>query len=1273
MSIKLLSLNVRGLKNKFKREVIFQWLKDQSADICLLQETHCSSEDDSILWGKEWGGKCFWSLGSNMSKGVAIMLKENLDIKTVNVTNDNDGRLLTVTIEIDELQLHVVNIYAPNDTVERCNFFNELYRKLCNLKTLHANADLVVGGDFNCAVDNKIDRRYTDKRNFKKHDVGTKELELLKNNLNLEDVWRRRYPKLKRYSYFKPNSKIASRIDFWLVEKTLDPFITSTSIKHAVRTDHASIQCVIKTSEQERGPGYWKFNNSLLTSDLFKQTFLSFWHDWKEKMGNYNSKREWWEITKYKIKCLSIEISKQILLKKRIKFSVLNKKLEQLKNDSDANCFEIRQLEGELSELWDQKTEGARIRAGEAWYEKGEKSSKYFFNLEKIRSRGKLWTQIKDSEGKIKHGIDNILEEQVQFYSKLLKSEGWDEQEAEKLLTNIDKTLTDDERLFCDQKISEKEVCKAIHDLKINKSPGEDGITAEFYQTFWPEIKDQFMQVIREIEENKTLCESMYKGIISLLYKCGDRDIILNWRPITLLNIDYKIIAKVFAERLKHVLPSIISHDQKACVKGRQITDTIRLIQDIIDKVDNDDSEGAIIFLDQQKAFDRVEWGYLNACLKKFGFGEYFCNAMTMLYKDAKSCIHTNGHLSRYFSVTRSMRQGCPIAAFLYILQAEPMAETMRKSDKLDGIKISLDDEVQEVKVASFADDTQLFHTSENSIIEGFKILETFSKASGAKLNMKKTKGLYIGAWKNKEPIFKEIKWEKSVNGLGVEFGYQINYEEIWMQKFAKFKNKINKWKERDLTLFGKKVLINSYILSSISYLAEVYTANIPAEFIKQTNDLIREFLWGGKLWKVSQKNMAMKKEHGGLEIPDLEAFIEARKIKWILRIRHSELQRWNMLGKKQLKLLDTKFGKNFFILSCSSLKELNVSKLSKFYKECITTWVNTATKHKVDTKQEVLEQNLFGNHNVKHSGKPLFFHHWSKVGLQKISDIWNNVENKWISSYDILRRLEDKRNWMAEYTKIKNGIPKQWINKLQDNVLEIEEDSNLQNPRKLKLTEDQILLNESEVELKKLKTKDIYFHCLYPLKNPKFIEAWERKLQIDIDWKKIFKILMSSIQGNKQKQLHWKIIHRAVYSETKLQSMGKSNGICKLCNQVFESITHIFYDCCKIKNIWKEVDSLILEHTGVDTSLDLCNILFGIFEPEIKDKNHIINTIILETKWQLWKNRNNVKFGKKNCLDVQHILDKVNFEFRKQIKYFLTSQKGRKFKQKWDFKLLLV
>ena len=94
----------------------------------------------------------------------------------------------------------------------------------------------------------------------------------------------------------------------------------------------------------------------------------------------------------------------------------------------------------------------------------------------------------------------------------------------------------------------------------------------------------------------------------TLLFKKGEREDIWNWRLITLLNVDYKIISKILAERLRKVLPKIINTDQKGFVKGRNIFDGNRLLQDIIDYTEIEDEEGAIIFLEQYKAFDRAEW-----------------------------------------------------------------------------------------------------------------------------------------------------------------------------------------------------------------------------------------------------------------------------------------------------------------------------------------------------------------------------------------------------------------------------------------------------------------------------------------------------------------------------------------------------------------------------------------------------------------------------------------------------------------------------------------
>jgi hypothetical protein len=144
--------------------------------------------------------------------------------------------------------------------------------------------------------------------------------------------------------------------------------------------------------------------------------------------------------------------------------------------------------------------------------------------------------------------------------------------------------------------------------LKPNKSLGEDGIISEFYITHWEQIKDEFFLLVNDTFEEKELTPSQYKGVLTLLNKSGEREDIRNWRPLTLLNSDYKIIAKILAERLKVVLPKLIHSDHKGFVKGRNISEANHLIQDVIEYTYREDDDGIIIFLDQQKAFDRVEW-----------------------------------------------------------------------------------------------------------------------------------------------------------------------------------------------------------------------------------------------------------------------------------------------------------------------------------------------------------------------------------------------------------------------------------------------------------------------------------------------------------------------------------------------------------------------------------------------------------------------------------------------------------------------------------------
>ena len=533
-----------------------------------------------------------------------------------------------------------------------------------------------------------------------------------------------------------------------------------------------------------------------------------------------------------------------------------------------------------------------------------------------------------------------------------------------------------------------------------------------------------------------------------------------------------------------------------------------------------------------------------------------------MLYKCGQSCILTNGFVSNFFKLSRSMRQGCPIASYLYILQAEPMAESIRNNNKIKGLKVpSLEPETKfEAKISMFADDTQLFHSSESSIIEGFKVLETYCKASGAKLNLHKTKGLYIGGWKEKQPKYKRIKWVKNVVALGTVFGYNIDYEQIWMKKFFKFKEKITRWKNRDLTLIGKKLLINSYIMSSMSYLIDVYTSNIPHKFLQETNELLRDFLWEGKVWRIAKKTMALRKEHGGLELKDLENFVTCKKIQWIIRIQYSLVSIWNSYGKLCLSSCDTRFDIQHFLCQCSNIKGLKVE-LPSFYKTCLESWCTIVNKRKPCTIDYILNQNLFGNCNITYGQQQsIFFGSWTKSNFIKIKDIWNSVTVNWKTSQEILTQLKDKRNWIGEYNKIKSCIPVHW-KKILRKVVEDEaesKDMKLEDTNVVEFKPTEILVDKKTCNYKNIEQKQLYFTCLYPMTMPTCVTTWEAIFQKKFNLEDLFgNFIFHIVHNRKVSNFHWKCVHRAVYSEKRLQRMKRSNGKCTICKNEDETICH--------------------------------------------------------------------------------------------------------------------
>ena len=628
------------------------------------------------------------------------------------------GRLSSLKLEINEKHIQILNIYAPNNPSDRKRYINHLSQ------FLDEEYSHIIAGDFNCVLNGMLDRRPS----CSHRDQGNSELVEMMLNFNLVDIFRHRFQTKQTFTFTRGNSK--SRIDFFLISCLLDSNIDSTLITHFPFSDHDAIHINIDIMQSKRGPGVWKMNTNTIFSNIFRESIENIWPIWSSDIDSYQNPVAWWEIIKYKIKHLTIEISKSLNISKN-KFRQIEKRLNEIKDSDDKNLKrELEFLKQQTKEYYENQLQAVKIRSRIKCFEEGEKSTRFFFNTERKNASDKIWTKIKCKDGSYSSNISVILNEQKMFYETLFTSEGSNEPEAYSLLDKVDKVLNEEEKVICDAEITEQEIYNTIKLLKTNKSPGDDGIVSEFYKEYWYLIKGKFTEVLRFIFNTNTLSQSQYNAILTLLYKKGEREDIRNRRPISLLNVDYKIITKLLAERLKKVLPPIIHNDQKGFVKGRNINQANRLLQDIIPYSDQNEQNSAIIFLDYEKAFDRVEWSWTLKCLKQFRFGRKFIAWIDMVFKYAKTSILTNGFRSSYFKITRSMRQGCPVSPLLFILQAEPLACAIRKNNNIKGIPLPLSDpevqETPEANINAYVDDSQFFVTTEGSIVECFKVLNSF-------------------------------------------------------------------------------------------------------------------------------------------------------------------------------------------------------------------------------------------------------------------------------------------------------------------------------------------------------------------------------------------------------------------------------------------------------------------------------------------------------------------------------------------------------------------
>ena len=215
-------------------------------------------------------------------------------------------------------------------------------------------------------------------------------------------------------------------------------------------------------------------------------------------------------------------------------------------------------------------------------------------------------------------------------------------------------TLSQEEKKVCDEGISQQEAILALKSFSNNKSPRNDGLTKEFYETFWEELKQPFMNSLNQAKLSKKLVTFQRQAVMKLLErKVKDKRLISNWRAISLLNANYKIISKFFASRLKKKLPNLISSQQIAYVAQRCINESGRLISDLLSLTKKVKVKGYLVTIDIGKAFDSLDHTFLISGLDKSGFGKVFMDWIKIFLNEQKSCVINGGITTRYFKGTR--------------------------------------------------------------------------------------------------------------------------------------------------------------------------------------------------------------------------------------------------------------------------------------------------------------------------------------------------------------------------------------------------------------------------------------------------------------------------------------------------------------------------------------------------------------------------------------------------------------------------------------------